>query len=248
MQNQDQWQASKYVWRDGHLAPSLDERELGRGSRLIAGRVAAHYERALATYAGGRLLDLGCGKVPLYSAYRDRVSEAVCVDWAQTLHRNPHLDLECDLSQPLPLSTASFDTVLLSDVLEHIPEPAVLWNEMARVLRPGGHLLMNVPFLYWLHEEPHDYYRYTEHALRRGAAGAGLEVLALDRIGGAPEVLLDITGKLIARWRPGMRRLAWAVHGLGCRWLETASGRRASKNTAGPFPLGYFLVARRAAQ
>jgi hypothetical protein len=37
------------------------------------------------------------------------------------------------------------------------------------------------------------------------------------------------------------------VHGLGCRWLETESGQRASRATAGPFPLGYFLVARRAA-
>jgi SAM-dependent methyltransferase len=108
------------------------------------------------------LLDLGCGKVPFYARYREYVSETVCVDWSNSLHGNGHVDAECDLTQELPFADASFDTILLSDVLEHIPAPERLWREMARLLKPGGELLSSVPFFYWLHEEPYDYYRYTK--------------------------------------------------------------------------------------
>lgn len=243
MRNPEQWTPSKYAWRKGRLIGSRDPRELSPASRLTADLVASHYQTSLEKFAAGRLLDLGCGKVPLFDAYRHFVSEVFCVDWAHSVHQNQHLDLECDLAQSLPFPDARFDTIILSDVLEHVPEPALLFAEMARVLAPGGHVFLNVPFFYWLHEEPNDYYRYTEFALRRFARAAGLHLEVLDRIGGAPEVLLDITAKTamniprIGSWLAGM------LHGLGVLWSKTAFGRRISASTSSKFPLGYFLVA-----
>ena len=130
--------------------------------------------RAIRAHARGRLLDMGCGYVPLYDAYRDLVSENICIDWQNTAHVNPYLDQMVDLTGALPFERGSFDTVLLTDVLEHIPEPTNLICEIARILRPGGKLILGVPFFYWLHEVPHDYYRYTEFALRRFCELSGL--------------------------------------------------------------------------
>ena len=157
--------------------------------------VAPYYERAIRAHAHGRLLDMGCGSVPLYETYRDLVSENICIDWQNTAHVNPHLDHLVDLTEPLPFESCSFDTILMTDVLEHIPEPMKLMRETARILRPGGKLLLSVPFFYWLHEVPHDYFRYTEFALRRFCELSELRVVEVVPYGGLPEVLLDLSSK-----------------------------------------------------
>jgi SAM-dependent methyltransferase len=143
----------------------------------------------------------------------------------------------------LPFEPASFDTIILSDVLEHIPGPDHLWSEMSRILAPGGHLLLNVPFLYWLHEEPHDSYRYTEFALRRFATNAGLEVDVLKPIGGTPELLADLAAKHLIRVRLVGRSLAALIQGGIFAFGKTGLGRKASRRTSAKFPLGYFMVA-----
>ncbi|HRF81361.1 MAG TPA: methyltransferase domain-containing protein, partial [Flavobacteriales bacterium] len=77
----------------------------------------------------------------------------------------------------------SFDTIILSDVLEHIRKPEALVKEMYRILAPGGQVIMNVPFYYGLHEQPFDYYRYTQFALRAITEDAGFAVVELEAIG-----------------------------------------------------------------
>jgi SAM-dependent methyltransferase len=245
VQNEALWKPSKYTRRRGRLRASRDVREVGIGSRLNADLVAAVYDRELRLHASGRLLDLGCGRVPLHQSYKNFVSESTCVDWANTAHKNPHLDLECDLTQALPFADREFDTILLSDVLEHIPTPEALFREMARVLAVDGKLVMNVPFLYQLHEEPYDFYRYTEFALRRFVDVSGLELVLLQSVGGAVEVLVDIAAKLLARvpfiGQAAADSLQWLARG----WWRTQLGTRLARRTGRKFPLGYFLVARK---
>lgn len=248
MRNASQWRPSKYVQRRGRWRASHDAREVGVGSRLVADLVAARYDAALPRYARGRLADLGCGKVPLYGAYRGLVGSVTCIDWAASPHGALHLDCEADLSRPpLPFADASFDTLIVSDVLEHVPEPRRLWAEMARLLAPGGHALVNVPFLYGLHEEPHDYFRYTSFALERFAAQAGFEVIALDAVGGSVDVLGDLLAKHLARLPLAGPPLAAAVQALALAFGRGAVGARARRRTAVKFPLGYFMVCRRPA-
>ena len=69
-------------------------------------------------------------------------------------------------STAIPIREKQFDLVLCTEVLEHVSEPGKALQEIRRVLKPSGHLFISVPFLIGLHEEPHDYYRYTEHGLR----------------------------------------------------------------------------------
>lgn len=222
---------------------SRDPKEVGVGSRLIADVIAGYYDAHLKLHAKGRLLDLGCGKVPLHDAYREFITDSVCVDWANTVHKNDHLDFEADLTKELQFADGQFDTIVLSDVLEHIPEPEFLCREMARVLTPQGKLLMNVPFYYWLHEQPHDFYRYTEYALRRFMDRSGMEVVKLEVIGGAPEILTDLFAKNVARVPVAGNTVAMLGQWATSAFLRTPLGRKTSGATGRRFPLGYFLVA-----
>ena len=208
MRNPELWKPTKLALvpetRAGHAAnaPALrvpgDKQALGAGSTLMATLVARWYQAALAQHARGVMLELGCGAMPYHPLYRDRTSAVWCTDWPQSIHQQPHADLFCDLNANLPLKNAMADTVLLADVLEHIYRPQALLAETFRVLRPGGVLLLNTPFMYWVHEAPHDYYRFTPHALQRLAQDAGFEVLALNAVGGSLCVLADVAGKLLA--------------------------------------------------
>ena len=141
MKNQDIWQPSKYVYRKRKLVSSRDRKEVSVGSRLMADLIAGFYDKNLHQYARGKLLDLGCGKVPLFIAYREYVTDNICVDWENTTHKAEYLDFEFDLTKVLPFVDEEFDTIILSDVLEHIPQPEHLWKEMARILSIDGKII-----------------------------------------------------------------------------------------------------------
>lgn len=245
MNNEAQWKPTKYVVRGGRLRASRDRAHLGVGSRVIADAVAARYDEHLPRHARGRLLDLGCGHVPLYASYRPHVAEVTCVDWANSLHDNPHLDRLVDLNGALPFGDASYDTVILSDVLEHLAEPLPLLREVARVLAPGGRLLLNLPFLYRIHEAPHDYARYTAYALRRFVQAAGLQVMELQPVGGSLAVFADLLGKHLEQAGAPGRWLAAGVAAAATALLRRGPLARADRASAEAFPLGYFLVAER---
>lgn len=245
MRHETGWRPTKYRVEDGRLSHSTDSRELAPSSRLAAALVADFYNRNLPMFASGDLLDLGCGKQPLYGAYEPHTRWVVAVDWPSSLHASPHLDAYCDLTRPLPFRDSSFDTVLSSDVLEHVPDPRLMFREVGRVLRAGGVLLLNTPFLYPVHEAPHDYLRHTRFSLARLAEEAGLEVVAVEEVGGAVEVLADIVGKLLGRV-PGVgARLAAAVQGLAVRLRHGRLLSRARRLSSPYFPLAHGLVARK---
>lgn len=225
--------------------PSSDTTELAVTSRHIAQLLASVYQPAFHVHARGRLLDLGCGKVPFYAAYRDSIRESTCVDWPQTLHCNPHIDVYCDLTQPLPFDSGSFDTVLSSDVIEHLPDPVLAFQEMGRMLRPGGKLLLNTPFLYMLHEVPHDYYRHTRYSLERLTRLGGMEVLELAEIGGLQDVFCDLVSKTLGGIPAIGRPLAGLLQSMSTRLSSGRFWRRLTYATAARFPLGYFLVAHK---
>ena len=245
MRNSDKWQPSKYVYRNGKLVASRNPNEVGVGSRLVADLTAEAYSNNLRQHTKGKLLDLGCGKVPLFSAYKDYVTDNICVDWKNTLHKNVHLDFECDLTQTLPFADEEFDTIIFSDVLEHIPTPEHIWKEMSRILATGGKIIMNVPFYYCLHETPHDYFRYTEFELRRLVEDSGLRLVLLSPIGGAPEVMADIFAKNILHVAGIGRSIALFIQWLTLSFIRTKFGKKISEASRDHFPLAYFLIAEK---
>jgi hypothetical protein len=106
---------------------------------------------------------------------------------------------------------------------------------------------MNVPFFYWIHAGPYDFYRYTEFALRRFVEHAGLELVQLDVIGGAPEVLADVVAKNFAPVPVVGHPVAVAVQWATKAVTATRFGRKVSRVTGATFPFGYFLIARKPA-
>lgn len=245
MKNKEHWVPSKFVFRHGKLKASRNKTEVGPGSRLMADIIASLYETYIPQYARGKLIDLGCGKVPLYHVYKNYITDNICVDWKNTLHRNKYLDVECDLTQPLPFHDHEFDTIILSDVLEHIPQPDLLWEEMARIIKNDGIAFINVPYYYWLHEAPHDYYRYTEFALRRFAGMNGFTVLLLKPIGGTPEILTDILAKHLQTVPLAGNAISEFLQSLTMAFIKTGIGRKISDKTSSHFPLGYFLIVQK---
>lgn len=245
MKNQDRWEPTKYEYYEGHLRAGRGPRGPQPASRLVTDLLAQAFEIAIPRYAKGRLLDLGCGSVPLYEAYRSHVTSIACVDWANSAHANSYLDLEWDLGTPLPFTDQSFDTIVLSDVLEHLSDPWLFWREANRLLAPGGHVILSVPFLYWLHEEPHDFFRYTRHALRRMAETNNFSVEQLDSLGDALAVATDTTAKLVAQMPTQGWRLALCVQQMSSILRRSRRVHALIQQTRENFPLAYVLVARR---
>jgi SAM-dependent methyltransferase len=135
---------------------------------------------ALARFAAGRVLDVGCGGRP----YERRLPAGVrYVGVDVPASRGSHPD-SWALAGGLPFAAGSFDLVLCTQVLEHLPDPAAATEEMARVLRPGGVLVLTAPQTWCLHEEPFDFFRFTRYGLEQLARGAGLEAVEVRGQGG----------------------------------------------------------------
>jgi len=245
MKNKDKWKPTKFIYKRNKLFISKDPKEVYIGSRLVGNIIASFHSEYLRKHVTGKLLDLGCGKVTLYELYKDHINENVCIDWSGSIHKNEYLDYEHDINKRLPLDNNEFDTIILSDVLEHIENPTQLWHEMNRVLKNGGKLILNVPFFYWLHETPFDYYRYTEFALRKFATDTGFKVILLKPTGGIIEILFDLLGKAIMFVPFLGKKLSIVIQSFGIFFSRTRFGRKISSKTGKNFPLGYFLVAEK---
>lgn len=140
-------------------------------------------------YASGILLDIGCGGKPYHDLFADRIVGYLGLDYPPThlaveeVARVAMADVYGDGAH-LPIRTGAVDTVLCTQTLEHVPEPWTVMDEIARVLRPGGHLILTVPLEWGLHGEPYDFYRYTMYGLRHLAERSGLVVKYIRPRGG----------------------------------------------------------------
>jgi len=189
---------------------------------LLPGAAVGRWLAAQAPLVHGRLLDLGCGNQPFRAWYQPLAKEITAADAAPL----PGV-VVIDPSGPLPFEDASFDTVLCTSVLEHMENAELAMAEIARILAPGGHALVTVPFLYPTHEAPYDFWRFSYLGLRSLVRRHGLEVVTLDAQGG-PFLLLAHFGVLAVS--AGLRLLARVLGPLS---------RVAS--------LGYLVAARRPA-
>jgi SAM-dependent methyltransferase len=164
---------------------ALEDDLVGRGRAHMLSMTRYRLHNALATAisqcASGDCLDAGAGRSPYKQLLLQHASTVTSVDVED---RAGQTDLIADIQSMPQLADAAFDTILCSQVLEHVPRPWDAMRELARVLRPGGALILTVPHLSPLHELPHDYYRYTEYGLRWLCDQCGLQVVQIQSTGG----------------------------------------------------------------
>jgi ubiquinone/menaquinone biosynthesis C-methylase UbiE len=84
----------------------------------------------------------------------------------------------------MPFSGMTFDAAVCTQVLEHVPEPQQVVNEIVRVLKPGGVFFLSAPQSWHQHQKPYDYYRYTSFGLRYILEKSGLDVRSIEPLGG----------------------------------------------------------------
>ena len=192
-------------------------------------------KRSTAELMRGRVLDVGCGDGWLAQALPEDV-EYLGFDYPVTLAKGYRgRAAVLGSADRLPFADASFDTVAMLDVLEHLAQPAMAVSEARRVLRPGGRLILQVPFLYPLHDVPHDFQRWTRIGLERlveshglamrrcATTGKPLETAAALQSIGLARAILDVTAQkswsilllpLLALSIPVVNLLGWALSRL----------------------------------
>jgi SAM-dependent methyltransferase len=181
-----------------------------RGDFFVLRHLNTFLERVLRLHvrAGVAVIDIGCGEQPLRRVVENLGGNYTGVDIDQNLSGT--VDVIADIGC-VPLPDDSFDVVLCTEVLEHIPNTSAAFVELRRLCRPGGAIILTTPFMYPLHEEPYDFIRLTPYMIHRCAADSGLEIAELTTAGDELQVAATVWCNLWSRREAGRSKLrsAW---------------------------------------
>lgn len=133
--------------------------------------------------SGVRVLDAGAGQGRFQSDFAHTRYTGVDLAVGDTTWDYSNLDANCDLVT-LPFGENTFDAAICTQVLEHVPEPFLVIQEIARVLKPGGRLFLSAPQSWCQHQKPYDFFRYTSFGLRHLFTKAGLTSESIRPMGG----------------------------------------------------------------
>jgi len=141
------------------------------------------HKQAFARHIHGRLLDIGCGNKSLSKVLAPDI-DYIGMDYPTTVAKG--YDGKADVfgdGQRLPFRNVCFDCVTLLDVMEHLPWPEAAFAEMVRVTKPGGVIITQTPFLYPLHDLPHDFQRWTAEGLAQFATRHPVKIITMTHHG-----------------------------------------------------------------
>ena len=198
------------------------------------------------------MLDAGAGDAPYRNEFSHTRYESA--DFHQVDKIYAQSTYVCDLAA-IPVEDARFEFIVFNQVMEHLPDPANVLRELHRVLQPGGQVLYTGPLFYEEHEQPYDFYRYTQFGVRFLFESAGFRIHRLDWLEGyfgtvayqlnrmfhflpsrpadlAPGVLGYILSPLLLSLRVAFAGLSVFFH-----WLETRS-----KVTRRGYPKNYVAL------
>jgi len=188
----------------------------------------------LADLRGGRGLNLGCGDTRLDP-------------------RVVNFDLACTASvdvlgdaRTLPFPDSFFSLVISQEMVEHVPDPFGAVREMARVLRAGGTLYLQAPFVIGYHPGPEDYWRFSRAGIRRLVEQAGLECVRVEPAVGAGtglyRIAVEFFAGIPARILPALYLPAKALASVMFYPLVLCNGILAGGRQSDRIPGGYFAI------
>ena len=152
----------------------------------------------------GRLLDVGCGSKPYKAIFTVDLYVGLDIDSVISRKRgiaDHHYD-----GHVFPFADASFDSILCNQVLEHVFNPDEFLGEIMRVLKPGGKLLLTVPFVWDEHEQPYDYARYSSFGLRALLEKQGFKIVCHKKIGADASILFQLANTYLFKVTQGWSR------------------------------------------
>lgn len=198
----------------------------------------------------GDIYDLGAGESPYKDFFLEHATRYVAVDWAGSFHQT-RADIVADLNAALPIKDSVADTVVSLSVLEHLREPQTMLDEAFRILKPGGHLILQVPWQWWIHEAPHDYFRYTPYGLQHLLGKAGFNGITVEAQAGFFTMIVMKLNYFSLRFVLGptwLRRIAtiiwapaWYLAQVAAPHLDRLDKHWAAETT------GYFVTAAKPA-
>lgn len=130
---------------------------------------------------GALVLDAGSGDAPYKSLFQHAKYESA--DFEKVNKEYATSTYVCDL-QSIPVEDGRFDFIVFNQVMEHLPEPKLVLAELYRVLKPGGKMIYTGPLFYEEHEQPYDFYRYTQFGLRYLLSSTGYAIERIDWLEG----------------------------------------------------------------
>lgn len=138
------------------------------------------------------MLDFGCGSKPYKSKFKN-VVQYIGVDMENEghSHLNENIDFFYD-GKTLPFESGEFDAVFTSEVLEHVPNIESSLSEIKRVLKPDGHLLLSIPFVFPEHEMPYDFRRLTGNGVKQILMESGFEIITTEKSGTFVEAVTQL--------------------------------------------------------
>jgi SAM-dependent methyltransferase len=168
-----------------------------------------------------RVLDVGCGRRPYAGFFGPTHYIGLDVSASGRHGEDKRADAFFDGTR-LPIASNAVEAAICTEVLEHAVDPVALTQEMHRVLKPEGRLLITVPFIWGLHELPYDFRRFTPIGLAALVRQAGFEILHEDRlVRGIEAIRTLVQSELnnfrlnvvphLALTRAEQRRLRWAL-------------------------------------
>lgn len=123
-------------------------------------------------YVNGKTLDFGAGTAKYQHFLRPHALEYVTFDMVP----GDAIDVVGDVLNP-PFENETFDTVVSTQVLEHVERPWIMVAQIGRITKKGGICIATAPFLIPYHADPYDFFRYTKQGLESLFTHEGFEVV-----------------------------------------------------------------------
>lgn len=187
----------------------------------------------------GKVLDLGGEKRSGYLTHVEGTYHVTTVNISTETGCDVVHDLEVT---PLPFDNASYDAVILNNTIEHIYHARELVCDALRILRPGGQIIITAPFLFPVHPSPHDYWRFTDEAVRTMLKEGGVTQVVCIPLGtGVTTVIYHLFERLLPRPLRIVAHIVRPIAGV-LDAVIYATRRRGSVQLREYYTLGYFVV------
>jgi len=197
----------------------------------------------------GALYDLGCGKAPYKEYFLQYADSYIGVDWIKTLHSS-RADIVSNLNDKIELADEVADTIISLSVMEHLCEPLKFLKESFRILKKGGYMILQVPWQWWVHETPYDYFRYTPYGLKYLFEKAGFVDVVVEPQAGFFTMWLLKINYFSRRFIRGPKPLRWLIKSALIIFLWTPAQLMApfldklDRHWEAEAP-GYFILAKK---